>query len=72
MNEHECERTLRVQIGPSLQWDRQFREMVHKMKEATAKLKNITIAILVVHMFFNMYLLMKVYFGYSIISITNQ
>ena len=40
------------------------------MIEAIAKLKNITITILVAHTFYNMYLLIKVYFEYGIMNIT--
>ena len=70
MDVNQCERTLGVFMGPSLKWERQFNEMVHKMKQAIAKLKNTTITTLVAYIYYNMYLLTKVYFGYSVINIT--
>jgi uncharacterized protein with PQ loop repeat len=58
-------------MGPSLNWERQFNEMVEKIKQVISKLRNTSIITLVAYVFYNIYLLTKVYFGYSIMNINN-
>ena len=66
------ERTLGVMMGPALIWDAQFVTMVNKMKDAIGKLKNTTIAVSTASMYYNMYLIKKVYYGGGVFSITNR
>jgi len=56
-------------MGLSLTWDAQFVNMVNKMKEVIWKLKNTTIVILTALLYYNMYLIKKLYFGCGIFTI---
>ena len=69
---NQYERILGFFMVSPLKWERQFNKMVHKMKQAIAKLKNTTITILVVYIYYNMYLLTKVYFRCGIMKITDK
>ena len=72
LDENDCEKTLGIQMGLSMKRDEQFSIMVQRMKEMITKLQNVTIIAPTAHIFFNIYLLTKVYFGYRIISLIQQ
>ena len=59
-------------MSPSLKWEGQFKAMVEKMKEAIYKLRNIEIAAPIAHLYYNAYLIKKVYFGSGVMSLTEQ
>ena len=59
-------------MGLSLKWDEQFEVMIAKMKVVVNHLKNIIISISTALIYYNMYLIKKVYFGYSIVSISKK
>ena len=59
-------------MSPSLVWDKQFEIMKEKMVEAIFKLKNTEIVVPTAHLYYNMYLIKKVYFGCSIIHLSEQ
>ena len=44
--------------------------MIEKMKEAIYKLNNTEMIASTAHIYYNVYLIKKVYFGYGVISIT--
>ena len=69
---NECTRSLRVHIGPSLKWEKQFKIMIEKMMELVVKIKKIDIYPSIAYIFFNMYLCRKVYFGYSIVDMNDK
>ena len=46
--------------------------MKEKMSEAIFKLKNTEIVIATAYLYYNMYLITKVYFGYGIIYLTEE
>ena len=56
-------------MTPTLKWEKQFAIMIEKMKEAMCKLKWVPISIVNTHMYYNMYLLRRVYFGYGIMRL---
>jgi hypothetical protein len=65
-------KTLGMMIGPVLNWKSQFTEMVKKMKEAIGKLNKTEMITSTASLYYNMYLIKKVYFGCGIITITEQ
>jgi len=77
LNDHEinsvkCEestKTLGVYMTPTLSWSSQFKQMVDKMKEAIHKLANTEIMASTAHIFYNAYLIKKVYFGCGIVTL---
>ena len=68
---NESTRSLGVYIIPSLNWKGQFIIIYEKMEEVAGRLKNVNIYSALIHIYFNVYFVMKVYFGYGIISISN-
>ena len=72
INCKQQEKTLGVMMGPALIWDAQFVQMVNKMKDAIDALKNTTIAISTASMYYNMYLIKKVYYGGGIFSLNKR
>jgi len=66
------EKTLGVMMGPALIWDAQFVHMVNKMKDAIGALKNTTIAVSTASMYYNMYLIKKVYYGGGIFALNDR
>ena len=72
LSTNEAIRTLGVHICPQLQWDDQFTVMKEKMIESIAKLNNTEIKPYLMHLYFNAYLLKKVFFGYGVIKLTHQ
>ena len=46
--------------------------MKDKLKEVIHKIKNIEISTAIIHIFYNMYLFRKVYFGYGIVAINEK
>ena len=68
----ESELTLGVYMSPSIIWTSQFEKMKEKMLEAMYKLKNATMVVSTASMYYNMYLIKKVYFGCGVISIMFQ
>jgi len=70
MNAEEAQRALGVYICLALVWKTQFEKMYEKLKDSITKLKNTTIIALLIHVYFNTYLLKVVYFGYRIIELT--
>jgi len=68
----QSERSLGVHISPALVWDKQFEKMKEKMIEAVFKLKNTKIVVPTAHLYYNMYLIKKVYFGCRIVHLTEQ
>ena len=63
---------LGIIIGPSINWDRQFLAIIDKIKIAINRLKNTIIAVSTASIYYNMYLIKKVYFGYGIFKISQQ
>ena len=61
LNAKEAIRTLGVQMCPQVQWKDQFKVMKEKMIESIAKLNNTEINPYLVHLYFNAYLLKKVF-----------
>ena len=61
---------LGVYIYPALKWKTQFEKMYKKLKDSITKLKNIMIIALLIHVYFNIYLLKAVYFSCGIIELT--
>ena len=59
-------------MSPSLKWEGQFKAMVEKMKEAIYKLRNIEIAAPIAHLYYDAYLIKKIYFGSGVMSLTEQ
>ena len=59
-------------MEPLINWDRQFLAMIDKMKTAINQLKNTIIAVSIVLMYYNMYLIKKVYFRCRIFKISQQ
>ena len=68
----KSERSLGVHMSPALVWDKQFEKMKEKMIEAVFKLKNTKIVVPTAHLYYNMYLIKKVYFGCGIVHLTEQ
>jgi len=68
----KSKRILGVYMSPSLIWNRQFEIMKEKMLKAICKLKNTMIVVSTTSIYYNMYLIKKVYFGYGVLSITHQ
>ena len=68
----ESKRTLGVHMSPLIIWITQFKKMKEKMLEAMYKLKNTTIVVSTASMYYNMYLIKKVYFGCGVMSIIAQ
>jgi len=66
------ELTLGVMMSPALIWDAQFVQMVNKMKDAIGSLKNTNIAVLTASMYYNMYLIKKVYYGGGIFTLNDR
>jgi len=65
----ESQKTLGVYMTPSMSWSTQFIQMVEKMKEAIHKLANTEILAATAHIFYNAYLIKKVYFGCGIMTL---
>ena len=65
-------RSLGVHIGPSLEWDAQFKVMKEKLLESVAKIKLMETYPSTAYVFFNMYLRRKVCFGCGITSINEK
>ena len=68
----KSERSLGVYMSPYLVWNKQFKIMKEKMRKEIFKLKNTEIVITIAHLYYNMYLIIKVYFGCSIIHLMEQ
>jgi len=66
------EKTLGVVMGPALIWDNQFVCMVNKMRDAIGALKQTTLAVSTASMYYNMYLIKKVYYGSGIYVINKR
>jgi len=64
------EKTLGVNIDPSLKWDEQFTMLIEKMKLAMWKLESTPVTVSNAYLFYNMYLVTHVYFGCGIVNIT--
>jgi len=62
--------SLGVYIILSIKWKAQFKIMEEKIKEAIRKFKLINIYLSLVHVYFNVYLMKKVYFRCGIVLIT--
>ena len=65
----EANRSLGVYMAPTLKWEKQFAIMVDKLNEAMSKLKKVPISIVNAHLYYNMYLLRRVYFGCGIMQL---
>ena len=63
---------LGVYMSPSSTWNKQFEIMREKVLEAIYKLKNTIIAVYNAYMYYNMYLIKKVYFRCRVMSISTQ
>ena len=72
LNSGDAIRTLGIYMYPSLKWDKQFYIIVKKALEAISKLTNTTIQSHLVFLYFNIYLIKSMYFGYGIISLTDE
>ena len=59
-------------MSPALVWDKQFEKMKEKIIEAVFKLKNTKIVVPTAYLYYNMYLIKKVYFGCEIVHLTEQ
>ena len=70
IDNNEFVRTLGVYMGPQLKWNKQFEIMKEKMRESIGKLKNTAVFAPTAHIFFNMHLINKVYFGCGAFMIT--
>jgi len=68
----KSEKTLGVYMNPAMKWEKQFQVMLEKMKEATYKLRNVEIAAPVAHLYYNAYLIKKVYFGSGVLMLTEK
>ena len=68
----KSEKTLGVYISPSMKWETQFKSMIEKMKEATYKLRNVEIAAPIAYLYYNAYMIKKVYFGCGILSLSEK
>ena len=66
------ERSLGVYMSPSLVWHKQFEIMKNKMREAIFKLNNTNMVASNASMYYNMYLIKKVYFGCGVININQR
>ena len=66
------ERSLGVHMSPSLVWNKKFEIMKEKMSEAILKLNNTTIVVSTTSMYYNMYLIKRVYFRCRVISINSK
>ena len=73
LNTKEAIRALGVHMCPQVQLKYQFKVMKEKMIESIAKLNNTEITPCLMHLYFNAYLLKKVFFGCGVIKkINNQ
>ena len=72
LNTKEAIRTLGVHMCPQVQWKDQFKVMKEKMIESIAKLNNTEIKPHIMYLYFNAYLLKKVFFGCEVMKITNN
>ena len=59
-------------MGPALIWDKQFVCMVNKMRDAIEALKQTILADSTASMYYNMYLIKKVYYGSGIYVINKR
>ena len=66
----ESLKSLEIYINPALKWIRQFKEMKTKLYRIISKLQSIPVSVANAYVFINMYLIIQVYFGCGIISIT--
>ena len=69
---NDAEKTLGVHVSPSLQWIKHFAEMEEKMKRAMWKVKRTPMTIGNACVFYNVCLLMQVYFGCGIVKLMPQ
>jgi len=69
ININESVKLLGVHMTPTLKWEKQFKIITEKMQEALYKLKSIPLSIANTYMYYNMYLMRKVYFRCGIITI---
>jgi len=72
LSNKESIKTLGVQISPTIQWEQQFKMMIEKLQEITAKMKNTPMNTHNAYLYFNMYMITKVYFGCGIMTITEK
>lgn len=57
-------------MNPELKWTKQFEVMKSKMYRAMSKLRSTSISVANAYIFFNMYLIIQVYFGCGIIILS--
>ena len=62
-------RTLGIHICLKLKWEEEYNVIVNKMRELIVKLNNMVIKLCLIYMYFNTYLIKKVFFGYRIIEL---
>jgi len=72
MSNEESIKTLGVHITPSLQWKCQFQQMMTKLQDTISKLKYTPMNTHNAYLYFNMYMITKVYFGCGIITLSEQ
>jgi len=65
----ESVKSLGVYMNPSLTWVRQFEMIKEKMYRVMSKLRSTLLSVRNTYVFFNMYLITQVYFGYRIIEL---
>ena len=72
MSRKKSEKTLGVHVSPSIKWERQFEAMVEKMKDAIYKLRKVEIVSPIVHLYYNVYLIKKVFFGSRVMLLADK
>jgi len=69
---HQSIKSLGIWMEPSMSWEKQFASMKEKLREAISKLNNTPMNSRNAYLYYNMYLIKKVYFGCGIIRITRK
>ena len=72
INEVECTKsikTLGIYMTPAMTWSKQFSQMVEKMRDAINKLANTELLPSIAHLYYNAYLIKKVYFGCGVMTL---
>ena len=69
---HKITRKLGVQMTPTLNWKRQFEIMKNKLNLSISKLMQTNVNPFQAAMYYNTYVIKSVYFGCSIVELTNK